>query len=440
MIRQFIVTCVVIFSLSAFSQQGTASPYSFYGIGSLKFKGTVENRSMGGMGVYLDSIHVNLRNPASYAGKNVEAYPFENESRPVKFAVAGTASTTTLKSNSGEADANSSIFDYIALSVPIGKFGFGFGLLPFTSVGYRLDNLNANNDLANRFDGEGGVNKVFAGFGYQITDKLSVGVDVNYNFGNIQNTAIALAYSPDGDLIQYQTREENRSDLSGLNFNFGLAYKTMITDKLELSLTTTYAPKSTLTSKNERSFSTVSLNATTLDVVRVWQTQDADLDALNLRETDLTLPSRLSFGAGIGKPKSWFAGAEYTLQTTSDFSNPVFTNNSTSYENASQISVGGFYIPDYDAFSGYFKRVVYRAGFNFSNTGLVINNETINEFGISFGLGLPVGNRSLFSNANIGIEYGQRGTTNANLIQENFINFNLSLSLNSRWFKQRKYN
>jgi hypothetical protein len=165
-----------------------------------------------------------------------------------------------------------------------------------------------------------------------------------------------------------------------------------------------------------------------------------DLEAQNLDNTDLTMPSRLSFGAGIGAPKLWFVGAEYTLQNTADFSNPIFSNQISTFENASKISVGGFFIPNYNAFSGYFKRVVYRAGFNFSNTGLVIKDESIKEFGISFGLGLPVGNRSLFSNANLGLEVGQRGTTNQNLIQENFVNINVSLSLNSRWFAKKKYN
>ena len=82
--------------------------------------------------------------------------------------------------------------------------------------------------------------------------------------------------------------------------------------------------------------------------------------------------------------------------------------------------------------------MVYRADVHFENTGLEINNETINEFGISFGVGLPVG--PWFSNANIGFEFGKRGTTNANLIQENFMNLQISLSLNDEWFKKRKYN
>ena len=96
-------------------------------------------------------------------------------------------------------------------------------------------------------------------------------------------------------------------------------------------------------------------------------------------------------------------------------------------------------IPQYNSFSSYFKRTVYRAGIRFEKSGLVINDESIKEFGISFGIGLPVGESRLLSNANIGFEYGQRGTTKNNLIQEDFLNVQLSLSLNDRWFQKRKF-
>lgn len=439
MIKQLLVVCICLLSIGAVAQRGTATPYSFYGLGTLNLKGTVENRSMGGISVYLDSIHMNLRNPASYVGKNVEGFPFDNESRPVKFTVAGTFSNTNLKSNSGEAKTGTAIFDYIAMSIPVGRFGFGMGLLPLTTVGYKLDDVDDDGNLINRFSGEGGLNRVFLGMGYQIAKGLSAGVDVTYNWGNIENNAVAFAYSADGDLAQFQTYEDSRSELRGLKLNFGLAYKTMISERLELSATAAYSPISDLSSDNERTLSSVLYNQN-LDVLTVINSINVDLESEGLQSTDLKIPSRISLGAGIGRPQHWFIGAEYTFQNTSEFSNPFYGNQATAFENASQISVGGFIIPKYNAFSGYHKRVVYRAGFNFSNTGIVIKDESINEFGISFGLGLPLGTRELFSNANIGLEYGQRGTTNQNLIQENFFTLNLSLSLNSRWFKQRKYN
>ena len=219
MIKKLCLVFIAFLALNVHSQEGTTSPYSFYGIGSLKFKGTSENRSMGGLSIYTDSIHMNLRNPASYAGKDIKISPFNGEGRPMKFTVGGSHSSTDLKSSTSSAKTSSTTFDYLALSVPMGKFGMGFGLLPFTSVGYKLESSNSEDVLTNRFRGEGGVNVAFLGLGYQITKDLSIGIDAKYNFGNIKNSAIEFVYDDEGNPLQFQSRESNRSDLSGLNYN-----------------------------------------------------------------------------------------------------------------------------------------------------------------------------------------------------------------------------
>ena len=66
-----------------------------------------------------------------------------------------------------------------------------------------------------------------------------------------------------------------------------------------------------------------------------------------------------------------------------------------------------------------------------------IQNQSINEFGINFGLGIPVQG---FQNLNIGFELGKRGTTNNGLVQEDFFSVRLGLTLNDRWFVRNKYN
>jgi hypothetical protein len=436
MIKKLVLVFVAFITIQSYAQQGTASPYSFYGIGSLKFKGTVENRSMGRLSIYNDSIHINLRNPASYASENLSSPRFNGESRPVKYTIGGGFANLNLKSESSSAKASSATFNYLALSIPLGRFGVGFSILPQTAVGYKLENLNDDGDLINQYKGEGGLNKVNLGIGYLLAKGLSIGVDANYNFGNIQNNIVEYSYDADGLILQYQSKEGNRSDLSGINFNLGLSYKTKINTNLELISGITYAPESNLTSNNQRIISTITINSSTGTEFAV-NSFEADLDSQGLKSTDLTMPSKLSFGAGIGKPRSWFVGAEYTAETTSKFYNPLYSSLTTKYEDAYNISLGGFFIPRYNSFNSYYKRVVYRAGLHYENTGLNINNESITEFGISFGLGLPVGD--FFSNANLGFEIGKRGTTKNNLIQENFVNFQLSLSLNDRWFQKRKY-
>lgn len=432
MIKKLFLVFIAISSSAIYAQE---SVYSFYGIGSQKFKGTVENRSMGGLSIIADSIHVNLQNPASYATENLEGLPFNGETRPVKFTVGGSYTSTKIKSDSGSDRAEASTFDYLALSIPVGKFGFGFGLLPNTSVGYKLQTFNGDNNPQTQFSGDGGLNTTYFSLAYRLAKGLSIGADVRYNFGTIDNKTIEYAYDSEGNILQYQTREQNESELSGLNLNIGLTYERMISDKLKFSSGITITPENKITSRNSRALSTITINASTGQEF-VVNTIDTDLG--NLAETDYTLPAKYSFGAGIGQPNKWFAGVDYTTQSSAEYEAELYNYQNTTFTSSSTIAFGGYFIPQYNSFTSYWKRVVYRAGLRFENTGLQVSGEDINEFGISFGMGLPVGN--LFSNANIGIEYGSRGTTNKNLVKENFIGVNLSLSLNDRWFQKRKYN
>ena len=397
MIKKFLILIAVVFTSFSFAQQGSSSPYSFYGIGSLKFKGTVENQSMGGLSVYSDSIHINLRNPASFAGNNLKS--FSNEARPVKYTIGASHSDVEISSGQQTGKSSTTTVNYLAIAIPLGKFGAGFGVLPYSSVGYKLQSTDTDGVLQYKYRGEGGLNKVFLGFGYQLTDNFKLGMDASYNFG--------------------------------------LIFSKLITSNFELTASATYSPSSEITSDNSRTFSTIVIDPLTEQEFTV-NSSEIDLSISNLATTKLTLPSKTSFGFGVGAPRKWFAGVEYTYLKASQFSNRLLTIDNATYQDASTLSIGGFYIPKYDSFNRYWKRIVYRTGIRFEDTGLRINNEDIKEFGISFGVGLPVGR--IFSNANLGFEFGSRGVNTANLVKENFIKFQLSLSLNDRWFEKRKFN
>ena len=272
---------------------------------------------MGGISVYNDSIHINLRNPASYTGKNLSLY--NNEARPVKFAIGTSFSSTNLKTSSAKDKADDSSVDYLALVMPTGKFGIGFGLIPYSSVGYKLQSRDEEGFLQYRYRGEGGINKVFLGTGYQLTKDLKIGFDFQYNFGSITNTTIAFGYNDEGDLLQFQSREVKRSDLSGFSFNFGLAFTKKISQKLEIMATTTHSPQANLNSVNQSQFATITIDSQ--DKEYVITSSEVDLAALGLSDTNLSIPSKTSFGIGIGRPRKWFAGIDYTFLKASDFSN-----------------------------------------------------------------------------------------------------------------------
>ena len=74
----------------------------------------------------------------------------------------------------------------------------------------------------------------------------------------------------------------------------------------------------------------------------------------------------------------------------------------------------------------------------YEKTGLMVNSQSINDMGLTLGLGLPL--NGTFSNINIGFELGKKGTTSSNLVQENYANFSVGFSFNDTWFVKRKFN
>jgi long-subunit fatty acid transport protein len=418
MIKKLIIPVFLFLNSISFAQQGTSSPYSFYGIGDVKFKGTAENRAMGGLTIYSDSIHLNIQNPATYSILKLTT-----------FSLGGTYLTSNLSTSNQSEKARRTAVDYLAVGLPLGKFGVGFGLMPYSSVGYNIQSniaATANNPQEiKQYSGTGGINKVFFGVGYALTKKLSVGIDYSYNFGKIQTYSFRFIEG-----IQYGTREKNLSDITGGTLTAGVNFNTPINKKLNGFVSLTYSPDSKLSSLNSRNIATIQYSSSGAEII----VEPLDVNVAN---TNLTIPSKLAIGFGVGQNKKWMLGTEITYQKSSNMGNRFNDINNVNYENSTRFAIGGFYIPNYNTFSKYYEKIIYRGGLRYENTGLIINNTSVKDYAVTAGMGLPL--MGVFSNINIGLEYGQRGTTSANLVQENYTNISIGFSLNDKWFQKRRY-
>jgi hypothetical protein len=89
----------------------------------------------------------------------------------------------------------------------------------------------------------------------------------------------------------------------------------------------------------------------------------------------------------------------------------------------------------------YFSNVAYRFGF-FTGPDYIKVGQKLNQFGASFGMGLPLSyNRQAPGQStiiNLALEYSKRGNNN-NLLRENLFRFSLGFSLSDLWFGKRKY-
>lgn len=414
MIKNCIICLVLLASTIAFSQRNTSSPYSFYGLGEIKFKGTQSSRAMGGLGIVGDSVSLNLLNPASYSHLKLTS-----------LAVGGTSTFAKLYNESTSENAKNTALDYLAVGIPMGKFGASFGIMPFSAVGYNISNSEVDASgiqTVRTLTGVGNVNRFFVGASYMVNKNLSVGADVQYNFGTIETKTNESVSN-----ILLQSRELNSSRLTGMSLNFGALYNRKIMDKYSLYGSLTYAPEAKLDSENQRSLATVNYTTNGTEIVN-------DSEDVSVNNTDVVIPSKLAVGFGVGERNKWMLGTEITFLNNSRLVNRFDDFTGNNYEDSQKYVVGGYYIPKFDSYTSYLSRVIYRGGFRYENIGLVIKDKSIKDYGMNFGLGLPLG----YSRIDLGFEYGVRGTKYYNLIRENYFNISVGLSLSDKWFKKRK--
>lgn len=427
MIKKGLIVFTLFVSASVFSQRTVSSPYSFFGVGEEFKPRTVEQISMGGLGAAYNSIyHLNLTNPAANAYLRYSTYTFGLLNNDL-----------TIKDNSGKQSATSTSLSYFSIGFPIGKkAGAHFGLQPVSSVGYSLTNsVYDSSDVlteVTQFQGNGGLSRIYGSFGIFAVKNLSLGVEGSFVFGSIDNSVINRRAG-----LQLGTKNKEVAKIRGGVLKVGVQYKKELKDKLMLDVGASFKLSNTFKAEGNEylySFST-SFNGGEIPRDTVY---NAVLDG------KLVNPLETIIGVGLGKENKWYVGVEYEAQDaikSSGYLNE--TNAAYRFNKSNRISVGGFYLPNLNALNGYWKRIRYSAGVRFEDTGLLVNGSStsntftsIKDFGMSFGLSLPLG-RNL-SSLNLGFEYGKKGTTNNNLLQENYFNVRVGLSLSDLWFIKRR--
>jgi hypothetical protein len=149
-------------------------------------------------------------------------------------------------------------------------------------------------------------------------------------------------------------------------------------------------------------------------------------------------PSTVGFGFTLESQDNWLVGADFSTTNWEKYS---FFGVKDQLRNSWMLRVGGQLSPNLVTAKNYWGRVAYRLGFNYGVDYIKVNNQDLNLFMATAGLGLPV-RTNRFSNqhtqVNLGIEYGTRGN-NKNALKENLFRVSLGFTLGDLWFVKRKY-
>ena len=421
--KHFLITVILLYSSILFSQTNTGSPYSINELGEINFSGNVSNLSMGGIDVKIDSIEVNLNNPASYAKLKTSNY------------LVGTfLKTSSISNKISSENISSANINYIAIAIPTKKFGFGFGVLPYSSTGFNLQTNQEFND-ANSIDtrlyaANGGVNRVFLSIGFPLTKFLSFGLTSNYNFGKFEYESFNLYEG-----VNYGIYSMSSSEITCFNHQFSSNIDIPINNELKFNILLSYSPSSVLKSVNLQDLYTSTTNL--INANSLGDFVEVNLEERGLKSTELSVPKKYTYGVGLGDMNKWFIGAQIEKKFSSNFKNEFLDINNVEYRDSESISIGASYIPEYTSLTSFWKRVVYRFGIKNEKKSIIVNNLPINQFSLNLGVGFPLAG---LSKANVGIEFGQIGEENSLIVKENYFSLRLGLSLNDIWFIRRKYN
>lgn len=423
----FVLSCVI-----AVAQPTTISPYSKYGPGIIRAKTFTQSFGMGGTGIGLRSNReIGLINPASYSALAVTT-----------FDVGYTSNSLWLTDGVEQQSRTKSYIDHIVFGFPVVKnaWGMSFGFLPYSNVGYNYNEVieDPNAGSVSLFEnGDGAINKAYFGNGFAInidsTSHIAFGVNAYFLFGTV-NAEKTILY---GDLPgAYNVINKRRETISDFGYDFGLQYKKTIErlddDPFIIVVGATYGLSSDLDSKifDER----LTFSGTD-EIVENAEVEDVIFSNRDV-EGIIQLPSEIGFGFSLEKEHKWILAADYK---TTDWGSIVSNDPVFNYKSNYSLNVGAQLIPEHDG-QNYFKRMAYRVGGRFSNSHLEINDINWNEYGITFGVGLPVRrSENSYPRLNFGFEYGKRGTIDSGLIEEDFFNFNVGLTINATWFRKRRY-
>lgn len=424
--RVIIVFSLLLATLNAISQ--ASSPYNRYGLGTLNNQATSSNRNMGGVSAaYSNMFGINSQNPASHA-----------ELFLTTFEIGLDGEHVNIQNKDSSYKAGTSSLSHISLGFPckIGKWGAALTFKPYSNVDYSFNRKVSDTSIGNYnefYTGNGKLYNFSIGNGVRFGN-LSVGVNIGFVFGKIDYSRNIIFTE---DIRSLNTRFQNSNSIRGVTYNLGALYKIKLypkaKDKKSKYLLTLGAYGSSATkpivkaTKHWERFDITNSGVVSVDTISSY-----------VKERGFTtIPANFAVGLSIQNGERWLFSTDvkYTFWKAYQSTIANYTLN-----NSLRVSAGFEYSPDKDANRKFYKYLSYRFGGYGGTSELVVKGVQLSEAGVTVGLGIPVRSKGVqYSMANIGFEYGTRGTLASNLYRESYYRFSLGIIFNDRWFIKRRF-
>lgn len=445
--KTFLVVLFALFGIQSFAQTASNSPYSRFGLGEQNGKDHYVFSGIGNTEItMIDSTVLNFYNPASYnsLGKGQPIFSLGISSRLSQFELG------TVK----EFNPRTTI-QHFAFGFSFSKFfGMGVGIRPYSERVYSISTgeMVGSDSIAYNYSGNGGINEAYLSFSSDLfhfdSTRLSVGFTAGWLFGYVSDNRSSWIVSGGNQTGGVGVKT---LDVRSFHYDFGAYFQHTFSANHKMGLYATIDPSQKLNASYEEGvfYASNVENPNTYDT-----TFHYSLDG-NRLTTALGMKFGLSYEFTFADTKemqrdrhpSIALHASYGITDWSLYNNPYDAN--TNYLNTTKFTTGIQFIPEVDLENNatnlnVFEKMRYRAGFYSYTLPYTLNGTQVSDFGTTFGIGLPVSFGNSVSSVNLGLTYGNRGTSDANQLKERYygINFGISIApeVSDRWFRKRKIN
>lgn len=432
------------------------SPYSMYGPGELMTPGSVQMRSLGGIGIGMRAIgQINPQNPAAASIAPRKSFLFD-------VGIDGTHFRNSQPKYNAQGEMiskaktvyNSANIHSIALTFPVYRnLGVSLNVSPYSSVGYKVKTTDQNQDnwadigrVMYGYEGEGDITEVKLSVGWAPWRRLSIGVAAKYYWGDITRSYKAQVTDQITGIGTFSpTVGRDNYVVSNFKFQFGLQWNILLTETRIFTLGATYDLGGVLNPKKESYVYTDNV----INSIQSIPVRD------RINSLELRVPHQ--FGVGLffrDRAIAWGVDYVYAAWGSNNSSYQENTNPNNlevTYCNTHTIKLGFELTPRVSDVRNYLNRISYRVGARLGNNYQMFGGQRVNEMAITAGLGFPVKVWGA-SSVNVGFEYGRRsvpGTANIGaqkigLVNQNYYKVSIGFSLFSAdtsdyWFVRQKY-
>lgn len=411
---------------------GTYTPYSIFGVGDLSQPGTAYNKSMGGVGIAMrNNAMINVMNPASVTARD-----------SLSFMTDFSLYADNKVFNQGGIKSASNTFNIndLALSFPLWRHtAMMAGIMPFSDTGFGYSFEYTDPELIGRTGnitysatGKGSIYRLFAAVGGTIAGRLSLGVQWNYYFGNIEKTY----YTTFNDASYNSIKNGTNAKLTGHSFRFGLQYEQPVSSRLSIGIGATYTTPVKFGGTMESSrFSAGSATSDTLYYKMDYLGKDAVVKT----------GGEIAVGIAVKNTGRWMAEFDYSRSdwrgSGMDGARGFSAGNLFTTSVADSYRFGFEIVPNRNDVRSYMMRVAYRAGAYHKNEYYLLDGKKVASTGITLGITLPIYLERLGRNngLTLGVDFGQRGSLSGEQIRERYINFSVGFNFYDIWFLKTQY-